>query len=355
MSQKIIHVCRLDKFIPPFIDLLEENFMSGGHYFWLDGDHERFKVKQNKSTYKVKANAVFKIRGYLRLFRLLKEADKVILHGLLDVKVVIVLFLMPWHLHKCYWIIWGADLYTYKLSKRTWKWKIKEFFRRSVIKDIGYLLTYIPGDVDLARKWYGAKGAHCECLMYTSNIVDQDLMTSLQSNIKKEVCDSTKILIGNSADPNNNHIESLRLLLSYKDNDIKIYAPLSYGDKKYAKMVSDVGKNLFGDKFIPVFDFMTHHDYVRFLKKIDVAIFNHERQQAMGNIITLLGLGKKIYIRKKLSHYNYLKSLGCHLYDISDLSLEKLGDLEAMTNSSIISGFFSKKNLINQLAKVFNT
>ena len=38
-------------------------------------------------------------------------------------------------------------------------------------------------------------------------------------------------------------------------------------------------------------------DYLKILGKIDIAIFNHERQQAVGNITSLLGLGKKVYIK----------------------------------------------------------
>jgi hypothetical protein len=42
------------------------------------------------------------------------------------------------------------------------------------------------------------------------------------------------ILLGNSADPSNNHVEALERLLPYRDQDIKIYAPLSYGDQRPA-------------------------------------------------------------------------------------------------------------------------
>lgn len=43
----------------------------------------------------------------------------------------------------------------------------------------------------------------------------------------------------------------------------------------------------------PIVDFMDFNEYINFLSTIDIAIFNHKRQQGMGNIITLLGMGKK--------------------------------------------------------------
>ena len=42
-----------------------------------------------------------------------------------------------------------------------------------------------------------------------------------------------------------------------------------------------------------LFDFMEYKLYFEYLCTIDIAIFAHNRSQDMGNIINLLGLGKK--------------------------------------------------------------
>ena len=59
-------------------------------------------------------------------------------------------------------------------------------------------------------------------------------MLNLISRIKKSPPKDEKqiinILIGNSATETNNHIEVLDLLSKFKNEDIKIYVPLSYGD-----------------------------------------------------------------------------------------------------------------------------
>src|SRR5690606_28770612 len=110
--------------------------------------------------------------------------------------------------------------------------RIREVSRRFVIQRVGHLVTYIPGDLELARKWYGARGKYHECLMYLSNTIGPQI----EPVVLQEVADrgSVNILVGNSADPTNNHIDSLQKLLSFKDHDLKIYAPLSYGDKSHA-------------------------------------------------------------------------------------------------------------------------
>lgn len=101
----------------------------------------------------------------------MQQADKIILHGSFNQHVVRLLFLMPRVLKKCYWVMWGGDLYVHKLGNHTSRrWKVNEFIRRPVIKNMGHLITYIKGDYALAREWYGARGNYQECFMYPSDL-----------------------------------------------------------------------------------------------------------------------------------------------------------------------------------------
>lgn len=351
MSRKILHVCELDKFIPPFIDFVEENFGLDGHFFWLNGDDVRCSVKPGQAYYKVKKNKWAKFVGYIKLIQLLNGADKIILHGLFNPKITSILFLMPWLLKKCYWVIWGGDLYVYQRSKKNWKWKIKEIIRRPVIKNMGHMVSCVPGDVELARQWYGAQGEYIECLMYLSNVVDPNIIKTTDED--KVDHSGFNILVGNSADPSNNHIETLEKLLPYKDYEIKIIVPLSYGDWDHAQKVIVKGKKWFGDKFIPLTSFMAFEEYILFLNSIDIAIFNHGRQQAMGNTINLLGMGKTVYMRADVSHWRMLFDLGVSLNIISDFSLELSSTSETRKNSDIVREYFSSKKLVEQLDNIF--
>ncbi|MET4161017.1 dTDP-N-acetylfucosamine:lipid II N-acetylfucosaminyltransferase [Marinobacterium sp. MBR-111] len=345
MSKKILHVCNADNFIPPFIDFVEEHFGLDDHFFWLNGDFDRYSVKQEKSNYKVKRTKAGQVRGLLKLVQLMQSSEKVILHGLFNPRIVLILFLMPWLLKKCYWAIWGGDLYIYKLGERNLKWKVKEFFRRSVIKKIGHLVTYIEGDVELARKWYGARGEYHECLGYLSNLYSPH-------NVCVEKNSHINILIGNSADPNNNHIEAFEMLLPFKEEGVKIYLPLSYGDKKYAQKVIKMGYDWFGDKFKPLTEFMPFDEYLSLLCSIDIAIFNHRRQQAMGNTITLLGLGKTVYIRPEVSQWKFFMDKEIIVGDITKLSDLKLLDVENTVGN--VREYFSKAKLIQQWSLLFD-
>lgn len=346
MKNKIIHIAVGDKFLPPFIQFLKGNFDFSQHEFLLTTGMATNELTPEKNVYVAKRTVLSRFKHYFQAIIKIHQADKVILHGLFDIKLVFLLFFMPWLLKKCYWIIWGGDLYIYQLGERDSRWKRNEFFRRPVIRRMGHLVTYIKGDIELARKWYGAKGQHHECIMYLSNVYKElDVSVKTTSTIN--------IQVGNSADPSNNHIEALEKLLPYKNDDICIYAPLSYGSQEYAKKVIAQGKKWFGDKFIPLTDFMPFEEYLRFLGNIDIAFFNHKRQQALGNAITLLGLGKKVYIRSGLTQTKLFNDLGVKVFDVNDFHLGLLGGEDSFANSKKIKSYFSEKSLKGQLAVIF--
>lgn len=342
----ILHVAGLDKFIPPFVELVKQEFNADQHQFWLLGSQKNYPVQQDDSVYVVREGVKGRLLGYFELLKELHRARKVILHGLFNINVIRILVFCPWLLPKCHWVIWGGDLYRYKEPKTTVSSRINEAFRRFVIRRVGSLVTYVKGDVELARKWYKAKGTHHECIMYLSNVVDPKM--TVESDPTSGY-DGLNILLGNSADPSNNHIEALERLLPFKDHPLKIYAPLSYGDQNHAKKVISQGKAWFGDKFVPMTDFMPFEQYLEFLKSLDIAIFNHQRQQAMGNTITLLGMGKTVFMRSDVSQWRFLKGLGIKLNDVEKLELCRIAYDEADENARVVQSYFSRENLIRQL------
>lgn len=348
MNQDIIlHLFGWDKkFVLPFRDFIHENFDDGRHQFIIYGDVTEKDIPASRDT-KVMPSI---LENFIGLTMAMKNAEKIILHGLFNNHLFYLLAVQPWLLKKCYWAIWGGDLYIRNAEVRGWRWKKNEIFRSIVIKRMGHLITYIAGDVERARQWYGAKGIYHECIMYQSNLVNPSI--TVEKNPSPEEA-GLNILLGNSADPSNNHIEALERLLPYKDKDIKIYTPLSYGDQDYAQKVIDHGQEWFGEKFVAVTDFMPLESYLEFLKSLDFAIFNHQRQQAMGNTITLLGMGKTVLMRRDVSQWQFLNGLGIKLNDVQDLMLEPLERDEAQKNARIVHSYFSKATLIKQLSDIF--
>lgn len=339
---KILHIAEAQNFTKPFFSLIENNFKHQDHAILSRGN-----INNWPAELKIKNNT---LTGYKWIFTFLKDsknAEKIILHGLWDFRLIFMLWLTPSVLEKCYWVIWGGDLYKYSLGTKNLKWHIAEFFRRSIISRFGHLVSYIPGDVELARKWYGATGKYHDCIVYTSNIYRQH-----QTSEKPKT--TINIQIGNSADSTNNHFEILEKLKPFLNEDICIYAPLSYGNIDYAKKVISVATEIFGDKFKPLTEPLPFDEYLCFLNKIDVAVFNHKRQQAMGNTITLLGLGKKVYMRSDITPWQMFKSHEIKIFDIEHINLEKIPENHRDSNINAIKTKFSEATLLLGLGKIFN-
>lgn len=346
MSKKILHIAGCDKFIPPFIEFLKENFDIYKHEFLLTNGMAAKDLKLDLNIHLAKKTVVSMFNHYLKALIKMHKSDKIILHGLFDPYLVIMLFCMPWLLKKSYWVMWGGDLYYHQLATRNWKYRVREFFRRPVIKNMGYLVTYIKGDIELARKWYKAEGVCQECLMYPSNLYKN-------VNIKDKNHKGINILVGNSADPTNNHFEVFDKLEKYADMDINLIVPLAYGDKDYAKKVASEGEKVFGNKFQPILELIALDEYLKILSEIDIAVFNHKRQQAMGNTISLLGMEKKVYIRRGTTTWRFFEEKKIKVFDIDEIESLSSDNSSSKDNKSYIKSYFSKENYKKQLIELF--
>lgn len=337
----ILHLVEHEKFIPAFINLIADHLNSRRHHFFFIHNGHRY-TPQGGEIVTRNAAPTGAARYLLSLARELNRADKIVLHGLFNSRLILLLFLQPWLLHKCYWIIWGGDLYTYAINEGGSKWRLKEWFRRPLIRRFGHLVTYVPGDVELARQWYGARGQYHECLVYPSN-------TYHHIELPDHHHEGLQILVGNSADRSNEHIEVLQKLQAHRDTPLKVFVPLSYGDNTYAEAVIEQGQRLLGDRLVPLRDFMPYDAYLRLLGGIDIAIFNHRRQQGMGNIIALLGMGKTVYLRSDTTSWKALTGMGLRLGDTLAPELHLLTPEAAAANRAIISSRFSESVLVDQL------
>ncbi|ERK09831.1 4-alpha-L-fucosyltransferase [Serratia fonticola AU-P3(3)] len=344
---KILHICSKDKFIPSFVNYIDQNFDSEQHFFWVFGHSDIYKLEEKNNVKFIGVNKSEKIKNIFTLIKDIHQSDKVILHGLLSIKIVLILFFIPWVMKKCFWFIWGGDLYSYK-AKRNIKWYLKELIRRPVIKRMGHLVTYVKGDYELTQKWYGCSGDFLECLMYTSNVYKYVELPNMES-------EHITILLGNSADPSNNHLDALIKISKYKNENIKVMVPLSYGEKRYAENVITEGKKLLGDKFIPITEFMSYEKYLSLLANVDIAVFNHNRQQAMGNTISLLGLKKTVYINSYTTQWQLFNDLNIKVLDVDDFSLKCINENEKNTNVEKIKNFFSDNKLAKQLKFIFES
>lgn len=351
---KYLHIMPNEKFINNFIKFINQNFNPQEHLFLIIGGVDTKKLpiipEKNAVVYskisKIKVIRILEIMAILLKFCL--KAEKIYFHSLFDKSTILYLYLFSWTLKKSYWIIWGADLYCYKKRKldsfksRLW-YRIVDFVKKNFY---GYI-TEIPGDYELAQLWYGAHGKLYTELTYPSNLYKNINLPTKQYN------DYLNVQIGNSADPSNNHMEILEKLSQQESKNFIIYCPLSYGNQTYADKIVKEGKRIFADRFIPLRNFLEYSKYLEFLSRVDIAIFAHDRQQAFGNIMSLLSMKKTVYLKETVTTYAMLKSIG-----IEVKSFKKLNELKVLSNEileenkEIIKEKFSEYQLVKSWRRI---
>ena len=340
---KNLHIMFNEKFISSYIKFVNDNLDMNEHYFIVIGgvSVKKMPIPEYLNVRYISFEEEFNIflkfikQVYILYHVLLKEAknsEQVYFHGLFHKKTILFLYIFRKLLKKSNWIVWGGDLYCFQnrnyesLKNRIW-YKIDDYVKGN----IEYVNTLVPGDYDIAKRYYNVKGKYKE-MRYPCELVEMDLDKFKIVN-KRE----TYIQVGNSGNPSNNHLEVLKCLEKYKDFDIKIFAVLSYaGTKEYVNKVKNYGEKLFGSKFIAIMDFMPYEKYWEYLSNIDILIFNHKRQQGLGNIVMLSYFEKKIYLRSDISSWDYLTgNIGLRLNDYAQIQNKILRNLKIIMHVEI--------------------
>jgi hypothetical protein len=343
----ILHIWVPEKFTLPFIEFTSENFDIQCHRFFFQPSGDELRGV-DPNVFSGGGNGTLGIDwfrceeqnpGLLQTLKLVLElyrSEKIIIHGLfLFKRLAQLLAHCPFLLGKTYWVMWGGDFYFPEHADR---------HKRTIIRKMGHLLTYIPGDVQYVRQHYGATGEHIECLMYPSNI-----FTPVSIPLKPAT--SRRIQVGNSATATNHHEEVFGALTRFENASFEIICPLAYGDRQYRDRIISLGRRLFGDRFVPIKNAVPLDEYRELLASIDIAIFDHNRQQGMGNIITHLGLGHKVYLRSDQSPWGMFEALGIEVHDIADgIDLEYRPSEE---NQRLIASHFTREKLVQQWRGVF--
>ena len=288
---RILHLFRIEKFTDNFLRFIFDNFRDNYHEFWIYGVRDS-SIRVNISLYK-NAKCIRNIIKKLKGDEIYKF-DKIIYHGIFDYEIIEYFFWNRKLLGRLYLYFWGGDKFYVQD-------KMKNFRKKYVIRNVHGLINIIPEEKRYMQKNYNPKGRFF-CVRYGRT--DFEILRNIKAQNKKEK-GYIAVQIGNSATKTNRHIAILRQLSKFKNENIKIFAPLSYGDPIYAKAVIKEGKRIFGKKFVGITGFIKEAEYYQFLNNMDISIFDINRQQALGNIFSLLYLGKKVFLKDNsvLAHY----------------------------------------------------
>lgn len=255
--------------------------------------------------------------------------DVVILHSLTTLSPFLICKI-PSNI-KVVWFAWGFDLYMpvayrpfIKISNLYWKQtadivkkdnsfkSFKQGLKRLIlnhwikksISRIDYFSGVIPEEYDRMKE---LPFFHASKVVFSYSTMPSNSADNLNCTIAK----GRNILVGNSGDMTNNHLDIFEVLKNMNLSGRKIFVPLSYsGTKQYKDLVKNKGRDYWGDDFIPLENFMQYDEYLQILNSCGIRIFGHERQQAMGNIKIAWEQGCKIFLSETSMAYRFYANLG---------------------------------------------
>lgn len=213
--------------------------------------------------------------------------------------------------------------------------------RKNVLKRASAICHWNKLDIDIIEKIYNVKLNHLP-FCYGVGIFEMKLEVKQKSN------KTLNILLGHSDNETNNHLDTFQLLKKIKGENIKIYCPLNYGNSPYNKFIANEGVKFFGNKFIPLLDFIPRDEYYSLMNSIDVSIMNHCRTQAGGNIVALIKKGVKVYMNPKSSIFQFYQSLGATIFsniEIPSMSFEQF--CKPITSEQVNESIIALENNID--------
>lgn len=385
MSNKIIHVFNDNKFIDPSIKLFESVCPGISEYWIIKKEGEPLVYVTSKLINRFNAFNNQSFDDFIKMVNMSDVSTIVFLHALDHKKQEIAVKLSK-KITKV-WFIWGYDLYSnWPLLKKTIyekhtkhyinkishqnkkdilifnafsylifrKLNIFKYFLPSkfvsvlvnnyntfflkAANEIDIIVPVIPNESQLTK----SMGLKADYAPFNYSCIE-DL---LGDKIDQNVLSKDNILVGNSADPTNNHLEIFLKLSKIDLGERKVYVPLSYsGNEEYKHFLIKMGNKLIGKNFYPLITFMSLEKYNEILLSCGTLIFNHVRQQGVGNIIVMGYLGAKVFINSRSPVYKFYKDLGIVFFDFNSLKSSEMYPLskkEYENNKKLLLELYSE-------------
>jgi dTDP-N-acetylfucosamine:lipid II N-acetylfucosaminyltransferase len=346
-----------------FVQFLKNNLTKvefENHIFYFTY-HEKENLKDSflnrLEEISLKNKKVIYFSDHISLMKNLNNSnyENNIFHQLSSTQVFIYLFKNYKLLKKTSWMMWGGDVYNVFIDKSSFKYQVYDFIvRRFVIKNLKFIIGF-KGDYDLLQSRYNSRAKYCFALY------DMPSKIYALDEYKDKSNDTIKILVAHSANSANNHEIIFQKLLPYKNENIEIICPLSYGDLKNGAIIEKRGYELFGEKFHPLKEFMKPDKFSRLLEDIDVAVFSIDRQAAVGILTTLISLGKKVYYKKDVVPFDFYKENEIKIFDTDELKNKDFSEFvdisidDRIRNIKNINIVYYKENIIKLWRDIFDS
>lgn len=271
-----------------------------------------------------------------KVIEVISSFDGVVLNGLDKTKVELLDFLDK--KQKVFLRLFGYELYKYKLDKfissktlnlskpiSYTKYGIKECLKRKIKRRLGLefkvnlqqqkelyskidaILLVNQFEYDELRKYF-----------YLPRFI-QVALTKETPKLFDLSHKSDEIILGNSRNGWNNHLDILRIIKKTKKwKNYKWMLFFNYGSNNY---YTDTVRREANQKNIVLLEnFLSIENFNKIYDNATALVINSYRQHALGNIFTAILNGSKVYLNKKSSTYTWLKHEGFVIGEVSELS-----------------------------------
>lgn len=375
-----LHVTHDDKFLEPFFIKNEKVFIATENKYIIYSDAEKLKYIQESIPFAPYDSEAFwenigDFSNYkaIVIHYLSKEMKDFVLKCPKDIPII--------------WIYWGADALDLSLmsdtllESKTFEYhknppKAKDFIekpvqslkriiksafkiktksqqdrfnasRKSILR-INYIAHYLENEVNFVRDFYKCNP---KWINFNYGTIDQ----IVEGSVKREISEDEYIILGNSAAVTNNHLDAL-ITLKEKNYQGKIICPLSYSGKpEYIKIIIKIGKEKFGDRFVPLTDFMPMEKYNAIVSKASFIYMNHNRSQGGTSIWNALQNGTPVILASKNPLYKNLGNLGFEFLTMRDYKNNKfVKTINHQKNKELLNTYFGTEAVQKKYHNLFN-
>lgn len=231
---------------------------------------------------------------------------------------------------KVAWVLWGGEIYGQPEIFKQFLAPVDNFinqihtFRRKLMRKhkangsfipkhyfnkIDYCLTQMPTEYEYVKEYLCKPDL--KYLWYNYYSIEETI-----GSVVDKQCKGRGIWIGNSATISCNYFDLLLKMNGICIGDHDVIVPLSYGAPWLKKRVSQAYSCVFGNHFKPLKCFLPRDEYNERMLSCSVMIQPHYLSQGVGNILTGLWLGMRVYLSEHCITYEYLKQIGVTFFSI---------------------------------------